>query len=163
LNCCFSRSCAIDPVHDERPPLPARPEVRFDLIVDRQCLGAPLQRHGEQTRRLVHHDQRLVLVDDVQVADLRAGCRRPGTARPIHPDAHEIADGQPASGIRRSDFDAVEKYLASLERGEGAAARGEAIGRREKLVETKRRVCSGDAPVVARRRGVGLTARHTRS
>src|SRR5947209_12278290 len=43
---------AIDAVDDERPSLTADPQIPRELVVRRSGVAPPLERHGEQPRRL---------------------------------------------------------------------------------------------------------------
>ena len=64
------RRVAIDAMYDERPhPAPASADVIRDLIVDGRRVRLALERHGQQAGRLVHDEQVVVFVQDLQVAD----------------------------------------------------------------------------------------------
>jgi len=69
---------------------------------DRRRALLAFERHGQQARRLVEHDQTIVLVHDLQI--VRAadeGRRRLRAPGPIHPHADEVAFGQPHRGVRQ--------------------------------------------------------------
>src|SRR5579871_3632980 len=61
------RRIAIDPVNDERPAFAMRSEISDEKFLDGRGLAPAVERHGQQTRRLVDHDQFAIFVDDLQI------------------------------------------------------------------------------------------------
>src|SRR4051812_15984028 len=83
---------AVDAVHDERPPPAALPEIALEILEHRRRVVAPAQweRHGEETRRLVEDDERIVLVDDAQLAIVARRESALRAAGAIHPQADDV-------------------------------------------------------------------------
>ena len=63
-----SRRVLIDPVHDEWTALAVRSIPLLERIEDRRRCGTAFERHGKQPRRLVDDDDRVVFVNDGDVA-----------------------------------------------------------------------------------------------
>ena len=141
---------AVDSVDHERARLPARPQVVQNPIVRGGRPATPLERDREQTSRLVQHHQRLVFEDDGEIAARERAGAPPGAARPVHPDADEVAGGQVGGGVGWRRFGAVEEHLAALERSDGAAARSQPIRSPKELVEPRTRAVRADCPVRVR-------------
>jgi hypothetical protein len=71
-----ARRVPIDSVNGQRPPCPMRAQVPIDLIEHRVGARLPLERHREQSRRLVHGNQIIVFIQDVEIASPMR-CRPP--------------------------------------------------------------------------------------
>ena len=88
--------------------------MRRELLCDRR-VAAVSQRDRQQAGRLVDDDQRIVLVDDLQLA---GPCRPNGAAAraagSIHPDADGVAGREARPGLGRSDFLLVDEHLSAL-------------------------------------------------
>ena len=121
---------------------PRRRRVDLEVFEHRARVVSTLQRqrHRQQSRRLVQHDQRVVLVDDRQIAigaERRAGASRvPG--RSIHSRTTSPA-ATPRGRVGQGHLAIVDEHLAALERRGGFRPRAGAIGRR-------RGTCRGAAP-----------------
>src|SRR5262245_50310701 len=137
-------------MHDERPPLAARPEVILDETIGRLGAGAPFERHREHARRLVEDDERSVFEEEVEAARTEGPWLPRRAARPIHPDGDYVAFTQSPRSIVPAGLGVADEDLAPLERGRDTAARPESIGGGEKLVEPRARVGGGDDPGGAR-------------
>src|SRR5687768_9621700 len=111
--------------------------MAVELVEHRLGLALSLERHGEQARWLIHRDEIVVFVEDVEIAG-PVGCRPPlRAAGTIHPDADAVAGGQPLRGVGCRRLVAVDEDLPALDGGAGPAARPESIGCSEKFIETK--------------------------
>jgi len=121
--------------------------------VRRRGVAALLQRHGQQPGRLVHDEERAVLVQDLERAG-RLDAAPAGAARPIHPHADGVAGAQRASAVGRRGFLVVDEDLALRQRVEGTAAGAETVGRREELVEAEARRLSRHDPGVGHLRAI---------
>ena len=120
---------------DKRPPLAERAEVILDLLVHRRRVALALQRHAEQSGRLVDDEHGLVLEDDVEIADPGLGPAPLRAARTVHPDTDGLARGERAGRIRDRGFAAVQENLAPFQPGEGFRPRSEPIRVRQVLIE----------------------------
>src|SRR5262245_4169252 len=131
-----SRRLAIQPVDDERP-LPL-----FREIVPKQAIGGalalPLGGDGEQAGRLDHHQERVVLVDEGQLAGEGRATSR------AQPDQGVGADRQAPVAARA----AVDGHAPALEPLLHAPAGGLRIERAEPFREghSPRRTLSGRRP-----------------
>ena len=107
----------VDAMDDEGTALAVGSEAVFDLLVDGGHIRLPLERHRQETGRLVHDDQVVVFEHDVEVADTTDARTCLRAAGPVHPQADHVAGGEPASRVGQADLDRVDVDLASLERG----------------------------------------------
>jgi hypothetical protein len=132
-----ARGVAIDPMDDERPAPPPRPQVGDEQVVDRRGVAAARERHRQQTRGLVDHDEAIVLVDDPEAArrPRPRACAPAGAARAVHPDAHDVSRLEPPAGRVGSNLGVADEDLAAPQRGGGPSARSEAIGIGQVFVE----------------------------
>src|SRR5262245_52921932 len=126
------RSEAIEPMDDEDAARwPPRPGAGGQVHV-RGALPIPLGRDGEEARRLVDHQQVVVLVHDSQ-AGRQGGVPLPGA------DLHDVAGRE--RGARAPDRRAVHAYPAGGEHLLPGAARGageepsEAVAERDRGVD----------------------------
>jgi hypothetical protein len=63
---------AVYAMDNERLSFPAMPQVVDELVLDRWSGVATLERYGQQARWFVHHDHRIVLMDDLELAGFHA-------------------------------------------------------------------------------------------
>ena len=80
--------------------LPARPQMRPHIVERRSGVAALRERNREQPGRLVDDDQLIVLVDDFELAVCDRLATTMCAARPVDPDAHDIARRAPSSRHR---------------------------------------------------------------
>jgi hypothetical protein len=112
----------IDPVHDQRPPLAAPPQMILDLFEDRCRRLADVERHRQESRRLVEDDQVVVFEDDPKRA-LADGVRAaPGGAGPIDPHADVVAGVDTGRAVSGRGFDVVDEHAPAFQRRDHAAA-----------------------------------------
>ena len=107
-------------------------QVVLQVLVHRPRVAAALERHRQHARRLVQHDDGGVLVEDRQVAIVAERLSAPRRPRPIHPDADDVALGEPRTAVararprdrsRRSCRARARRTRASASQGDSAAAR----------------------------------------
>ena len=144
-----TRRVAIDPVDDERPAPAAPAEVGLEILEERRRVMAPLrgQRYGEQSGRLVQDDEHIVLVDDRQIAivtERRAALR---AARTVHPQADDVANGEPRGGLAERCLPIVDEHLAAFECIGRARARSGPIRGGQILVEPDAGVFESQRPL----------------
>ena len=144
-----ARRVAIDAVDDERPAAAAAAQVLLQIVEHRARVFAPAQRqrHGQESGRLVEHDQRVVLVNNRQIPIVTERGAALRAARPVHPGSNDITRRQPGAGLIERHLALVQEDLPALERRRGAHARSNAIGAREKLVEPRASLARVDRPV----------------
>ncbi len=151
-----ARRVLVDAVDDERAALAVRAEALLDLVVDGRHVRVALERNREDARRLADDQQRVVFVDDVEVA------RGPG-ARPRLRAAGRSTQTRttsPATSRRAASAMSASSSLTKiLPRSSAATAfplEPSRSARREELVETDAAVSvagdptqvgSGHAPV----------------
>src|SRR5215468_7866663 len=100
-------------MHDERLALALWTQMRHELIDNRVGVLLPLERHSEEPGGLVEDDERLVFVEDAQIArpHWRAASR---TAWPIHPDADAVSDGKSRRSRIGRCLDVVHEHLRAI-------------------------------------------------
>jgi hypothetical protein len=131
---------------DQRATLAVRPQVTLDLLVDGRLTALALERYGQESGGLVQYEKVGVFVENVELFPAE-GPRTPfGTARTIHPEAHDVPRGQSQRSTTTTNFGAVDEDLAFLARGKRAGPRPEAFGRRKKLVEAHAFLVGTDNP-----------------
>ncbi len=125
----------VDPMDDERTALAVGSETVLDQLVHRRHIRLALERHREEPRRLVDDDQIVVFVDNVELS--RATSARTGlrAARPIDPEADDVADDEPAGRVGETDLPRIDIDLAFCESRRGGRARAQPPRRGEILVE----------------------------
>ena len=110
------RGVAVDAVHDERPPLAARAEMILDFLVHRRRVASALERDDEQPGRLVQDQQRVILVDDAEIARRPDGGTPLRRAGPVHPDADDVAGVEARARGVGAGLHAVDEHLAARDR-----------------------------------------------
>ena len=106
-----------------------------------------LERHRQETGRLVDDDEAVVFVDDVQVADdadAGTGFRAAGT---VDPEADVVSLGQRPGRVAHQRFLAVDVDLAAFQRGRRLAAGAEPVRGGQELVEARARVTRAYRPL----------------
>ena len=148
------RRIAIDPVHDERAPPAAPAQIDLEILEHRARVVAALQRqrHRQQPGRLVQHDQRLVLVDDRQIAARRRASSGASRCRADRSTAgRRRRRATRAGGVGQRHLAIVDEHLAALERSGGLRPRTGALGRGQIFVEAQPDVAARRPSIQAHR------------
>src|SRR5262245_30513619 len=119
----------------------------LELVVRRRNVAFALERHRQQSRRLVDHHQLIVFIENMQITKTRSGGQPRRAAGTIHPDSNDITGGQRRSRLSGSSFQTIEKHLAALDRRESAPSRTEPIGGGKKLIEPEPDLPAVDSPL----------------
>src|SRR5262249_14521427 len=132
-----ARRVAIDSMDNERTAASAPAQILLEILEHRPCVlaASDRQRHGEDPGGLVENDDRVVLVDDWQVAVVaqrRATLRAAGPTRPVASGAAALA---PAAGAGGSHSARLTDPLPAPGGGAGFGARAGAPRARQILVE----------------------------
>jgi hypothetical protein len=128
----------------------------LQIVIGRSGVRLALQRHRQESRGLVHHHQRVVFVQDRNVARLHRGPRPPlRAAGPIHPHADDVAGAQQRARLAPGGLFLVDEDLALVERIDHAAARSQSLAGGEELIEPRPRSLGGNDPRGAVRLAIG--------
>ena len=123
-------------MHDKRTPFSLRAQMPFDGVVRGARAGLSFERYREQSRRLIHHEELFVLVQNPHVPFSRGPFRTLGRTGPIHPDNDAIADAKSSSCVRKGHLAAVDEHASALERLGRRSPRLQTIRGREEFVES---------------------------
>src|SRR5206468_8900719 len=117
------RRVAVDPVHDEGSWPAAALEILVEIVEHRTRATLALERHRQDAGGFVEDDNRVVFVDDRQIALVAERRRRLRRTRTIHPDVNDVAGSETRRGRAGGHLAIVEEDFAPLERGGGSRAR----------------------------------------
>ncbi len=146
----------VDTVHDQRPAPAGRTEVGFDLVVHGRGIALALEGNRQQARGLAHHEQHIVLEDDVEVAARPGAHGTSRAARLVHPQPHGVGRKQPCAGVRGDD--PIHVDLSAIDRCCGAPAGSGTARVGEELVEADARILRLHRPRRLRHSRQGSTA-----
>jgi hypothetical protein len=124
-------------MHHEGAAMTERPQSIVDMVVDGRSVPPALEGYCQQTGRLVHHHQRIVFVENLNITGVDRAMAAPRAARPIHPETNHIALTQAGSCIDATSFGAVDENLSALERLNDALARAQSFRCRQEFVESE--------------------------
>jgi hypothetical protein len=103
----------VDSVNHERPPASGRSQVHHYLVVHGRHVSLAFEGYAEYSSRLVHNEQCVVFVHDVEIAAAAWESGPPGGAGLVDPHANRVVRGESRRRVR--GHITVEVHLSAFD------------------------------------------------